>query len=217
MDQALHWEQVYLTKAPDQVSWFQPEATLSLAWIQQVAPSTDSAIIDIGAGASTLVDSLIAARYRRVTVLDLSVSALAHAQLRLPNVGALVTWQHADVLTVALPAATFDVWHDRAVFHFLTDSADRARYVAQVRRALKPGGFVLVATFAEDGPTRCSGLDVVRYSPDTLHDEFGDDFLLVESRREEHRTPWGAPQLFTYCLCRYQPTAAQHHVNSASL
>lgn len=207
VDQASHWEHVYRTKDPDQVSWFQPEARLSLDLIQQAAPSRDSAIIDVGAGASTLVDGLVTAGYRRITVLDLSLAALVQAQRRLEDAARAVVWQHADVLTFELPATSFDVWHDRAVFHFLTDAADRARYVAQVRRAVKPGGFVLVATFAEDGPTRCSGLEVARYSPETLHGEFGDDFDLIESRREAHTTPWGAPQSFTYCLCRYEPHA----------
>jgi 2-polyprenyl-3-methyl-5-hydroxy-6-metoxy-1,4-benzoquinol methylase len=208
VDQASHWDQVYRTNGPDQVSWFQPEARLSLELIQHVAPSRDSAIIDVGAGASTLVDGLVNAGYRAVTVLDLSVAALDQAQSRLPDGGRSVVWQHADVLTIELPAGAFDVWHDRAVFHFLTDAADRARYVAQVRHAVKPGGFVLVATFAEDGPMRCSGLDVARYSPETLHGEFGNDFRLMESRREEHSTPWGASQKFTYCLCRYEPQAS---------
>jgi 2-polyprenyl-3-methyl-5-hydroxy-6-metoxy-1,4-benzoquinol methylase len=208
VDQAAHWEHVYRTKGSDRVSWFQPEARLSLELIQQVAPARDAAIIDVGAGASTLVDGLVSAGYRRLTVLDLSEAALAQAQQRLPDGGRSVVWQHADVLTIDLPAGEFDVWHDRAVFHFLTDAADRARYVAQVRHAVKPGGFVLVATFAEDGPMRCSGLEVARYAPETLHGEFGADFHLMESRREEHHTPWGAPQHFTYCLCRYEPHAS---------
>ncbi len=211
MNQASHWEQVYRTKESDQVSWFQPEARLSLALIQQAAPSRDSAIIDVGGGASTLVDGLLTAGYHSITVLDLSVAGLAQAQRRLADAGRSVAWQDADVLTIDLPAAAFDVWHDRAVFHFLTDPTDRARYVAQVRHTVKPGGFVLVATFAEDGPTRCSGLEVARYSPETLHGEFGNDFRLVESRREEHRTPWGTQQEFTYCLCRYEPHALLRH------
>ncbi len=191
------------------MSWFQPEATLSLALIQRVAPGFDSAIVDVGAGASTLVDGLVTTGYHCITVLDLSVAALAHAQQRVAGCGTAgsVVWRQADVLTAELSAAAFDVWHDRAVFHFLTDGADRARYVAQVRHAVRPGGFVLVATFAEDGPLRCSGLDVARYSSDALHGEFGGDFRLLDSRREEHRTPWGARQAFTYCLCRYDPQA----------
>ena len=206
-----HWERVYRTKGPDQVSWFQREATLSLMLIQQVAPARDSAIIDVGAGASTLVDGLLTAGYGRITVLDLSPAALGQAQQRLPHAAGSVVWHEADVLTAELPAAEFDVWHDRAVFHFLTIAAQRARYVAQVRHAVRPGGYVLVATFAEDGPTRCSGLDVARYSPNALHSEFGRDFRLVESRREEHNTPWGARQAFTYCLCRYEPLASARH------
>jgi SAM-dependent methyltransferase len=211
VDLKSHWERVYRTMGPDQVSWFQPEATLSLRLIQQVAPSRDSAIIDVGAGASTLVDGLVAAGYGRITVLDLSRAALAQAQQRLPHATDSAVWQEADVLTAELPAAEFDVWHDRAVFHFLTLAAQRARYVAQVRHAVRPGGYALVATFAEDGPTRCSGLNVARYSPNALHSEFGRDFRLMESRREEHNTPWGTRQAFTYCLCRYEPLASARH------
>ncbi len=205
MDPRSHWEQVYRTKGPDQVSWFQPEAKLSLELIRLVAPARDTSIIDVGAGASTLVDGLVAAGYSRITLLDLSPAALIQAQQRLSNDADAVVWQEADVLTADLDAGAFDVWHDRAVFHFLTGAAERTRYLKQVRQAVRPGGFVLVATFAENGPTRCSGLDVARYTPEGLHAEFGTDFRLVESRREEHRTPGGAPQAFTYCVCRYEP------------
>ena len=205
MDVRSHWEQVYRTQGPDQVSWFQPEAKLSLELIQLVAPARDTSIIDVGAGASTLVDGLVAAGYSRITMLDLSPAALIQAQQRLPNDADAVEWQEADVLTADLDAGAFDVWHDRAVFHFLTGVADRARYVAQVRTAVRPGGFVLVATFAADGPLRCSGLDVARYSPEALHREFGSDFRLMESRHEVHRTPGGSRQEFTYCVCRYEP------------
>jgi SAM-dependent methyltransferase len=207
VDNTSHWEQVYRAKKSDEVSWFQPEANLSLELIQRAATARDSAIIDVGAGASTLVDGLVTAGYRRLTVLDLSLAALDQTKKRLGEAESFVAWQHADVLTAELPASSFDVWHDRAVFHFLTDPSERAQYVAQVRHALKPGRFAVVATFAEDGPTRCSGLDVARYSPERLHGEFGRDFHLVESRREKHHTPWGALQQFTYCLCRYEPSA----------
>ena len=205
MDPRLHWEQVYRTKGPDQVSWFQPEAKLSLELIHRIAPAHDSAIIDVGAGASMLVDGLLTAGYRKITVLDLSPAALAQAQARVSDRAVSVVWQEADVLTADLDTGAFDVWHDRAVFHFLTTASDRARYVAQVRQAVRQGGYVLVATFAEDGPLRCSGLDVARYSPEALHGEFGSDFRLVESRREQHSTPGGVPQAFTYCLCCYEP------------
>jgi SAM-dependent methyltransferase len=205
MDRRAHWENVYREKGPEQVSWFQPEARISRELIEREVPDRAAAILDVGAGASRLVDGLLAAGYRRLTVLDLSAAALAQSQRRLGIAAAGVTWLEADVLTADLPAAAFDVWHDRAVFHFLTEAPDRTRYVAQATRALRPGGCALVATFAEDGPTRCSGLDVARYSAAELQAEFGPAFRTIESRREEHRTPWGAVQAFTYCLCRYTP------------
>jgi ubiquinone/menaquinone biosynthesis C-methylase UbiE len=175
---------------------------MSLALIEQLATGRESRIFDVGAGASTLVDGLVSAGYRHVTVLDISAAALQIARQRLGPSAASVSWIEGDVLSVPLAHDTVDLWHDRAVFHFLTAATDRRRYVAQVRRTVRAGGFVLVATFAEDGPTSCSGLDVARYSPDALHAEFGPGFQLVESRREQHLTPWGAPQAFTYCLWR---------------
>lgn len=205
MDSKAHWERIYTTKGPHDVSWFQLEARVSLELIQRVAPDREAAILDVGGGASTLVDGLLAAGYFRVSVLDLSAAALRQARERLGARGAEVSWLERDVLTVDLPLSGIDVWHDRAVFHFLTTVTDRRRYVAQVRQGLRPGGHIIVATFAEDGPTRCSGLDVARYAPLALHEEFGSDFALIESRREEHVTPWGARQAFTYCVCRFTP------------
>ena len=205
MDRKTHWEQIYRTKGPDQVSWFEAEASLSLTLVERAVPDREARIIDVGAGAATLVDGLLAAGYHHITVLDLSAAALAQAQRRLGDRAKRVAWREADVLTGELPAHAFDLWHDRAVFHFLTDATDRARYLAQVRHALRPGGYALVATFAEDGPTRCSGLEVARYSPEALHSEFGDEFQLVTSAHQTHRTPWDARQAFTYCLCRYEP------------
>lgn len=206
MDRKTHWETVYRTKAPTQVSWFQARAALSLELIQTVVPMT-AAVLDVGGGASPLVDGLWAAGYRNLTVLDLSATALQHAQSRLAPYETTIRWIEGDVLTIQLPPASVDCWHDRAVFHFLVESADRARYLAQVKRAVKPGGYVLVATFAADGPTQCSGLPVARYSEKQLHDQFGNDFRLMVSRHEEHRTPGGSFQAFTYCLCRYEPQA----------
>jgi SAM-dependent methyltransferase len=203
MDRREHWEQVYRTKGPEQVSWFQAEARLSRQLIEATTPDRATRIIDIGAGASTLVDGLLAAGYRHLTVVDLSAAALARSQARLGDTAAAVTWQTADVLTAALPPHAFDVWHDRAVFHFLTAAEDRARYVAQVRRAVRPDGVVIVATFAEDGPTRCSGLEVARYAPAQLQAEFGAPFALLESHRELHTTPGGATQAFTYAVFRH--------------
>lgn len=205
MTRADHWENVYRTKEPDQVSWFQAEARLSRQLIESLSPDRSSSIIDVGAGASTLVDGLLDAGYGALTVLDLSAAALERARARLGPRGDRVVWQAADVLDVAQPTPPFDVWHDRAVFHFLTVDADRQRYVEQVRRAVRPGGLVIVATFAEDGPVRCSGLEVARYSPAQLHAEFGASFALIESHRELHISPSGATQAFTYCACRIAP------------
>jgi SAM-dependent methyltransferase len=206
MDTKAHWQSIYQAKGPEQLSWFQAEAKLSRELIEQFAPDRNAQILDVGAGASTLVDGLLGAGYRYVTVLDLSPTALDYSRHRLGAVAAArVDWSEADVLTASLAAEGFDVWHDRAVFHFLTALTDREQYVAQVRRAVKSGGVVFVATFAEDGPTRCSGLETRRYSADTLHAEFGPDFRLIASQREEHVTPSGAAQSFTYCVCQYRP------------
>jgi len=205
-----HWETVYQTHKASRVSWFQPEARLSLDLIRSVTPSTHSRVIDVGGGASTLVDGLLSAGYIDVTVLDLSPTALAQARQRLGGTASRVLWVEADALTDTLPAAAFDVWHDRAVFHFLTRPADRRRYIEQVRRVVRPGGHVLVATFADDGPTHCSGLPVERYGAATLHGKFGSDFRLIASLREEHVTPAGKLHPFVYCLCRFSPPAATH-------
>ncbi|MBA3317989.1 MAG: class I SAM-dependent methyltransferase [Gemmatimonadales bacterium] len=202
MQQVDHWEHIYRTKAASEVSWFQLEARVSLALIRQVAPNLDSPIIDVGGGASTLVDGLLDVGYQSVTVLDLAPSALALAQGRLGLQAERVSWITSDVLTVPLPDAGYTLWHDRAVFHFLTHPEDRARYVAQTRRAVRPGGHAIVASFSPEGPSRCSGLEVVRYSPDTMHAEFGAGFRLIDSVREDHRTPSGVTQAFVYCLCR---------------
>jgi SAM-dependent methyltransferase len=197
-----HWERIYRTKDPTQVSWYQPQPRLSLDLIRRVSPDLDAPIIDVGGGASTLVDGLLDAGYRHVTVLDLSPTSLGLARQRLGARAALVTWLAADVRDALLLADGYAVWHDRAVFHFLTDPTDRARYVAQTRLAVRSGGYALVASFASDGPARCSGLDVVRYSPEAMHGEFGAGFRLLDSVCEEHHTPAGATQAFVYCLCR---------------
>jgi len=204
MDSKAHWEQVYRTKRPAEVSWYQSHILRSLDLIRRVSPPPKGPIIDVGGGASTLVDDLLDAGYRDLTVLDLSTTALAAARTRLGPRAAAVQWMDADVLEAPLPRAHYNVWHDRAVFHFLTAEADRARYVAQVRAAVRPGGYVLVATFADDGPTRCSGLEVARYTPESLHAEFGAAFRLLTSEREEHLSPGGVRQAFIYCLCRVQ-------------
>lgn len=199
-----HWENVYQTKAADAVSWFQPHAECSLRLIRNNIAGDAARVIDVGGGASTLVDDLLAAGFPQPTVLDLSAAALAAARQRLGGRAAQATWIEGDITTVALPRHAYDVWHDRAVFHFLTDAADREAYVRQVLHAVKPGGLVIVATFAEDGPEKCSGLPVMRYRPDDLHAEFGQPFVLLGHEKEAHQTPGGAVQQFVWCYCRKQ-------------
>lgn len=205
MDKKAHWQGIYQTKGPEQMSWYQAEATLSCDLITRYAPDRSARVLDVGAGASTLVDGLLQAGYHHLTLLDLSSAALDQSRGRLGAGAAHVEWREADVLTASFTASSIDVWHDRAVFHFLTAPGDRERYVAQVRQAVRRGGVILIATFAEDGPLRCSGLETRRYSAEALHAEFGADFLQKASAREEHVTPGGALQAFTYCVCEYWP------------
>lgn len=201
-----HWDGVYATKAPTGVSWYQPHAEQSMRLVRQTGVPLEAAVIDVGGGASTFVDDLLDEGYRNVTVLDLSAAALRASQARLGERAKSVTWIEGDVTQIVLPEQAYDVWHDRAVFHFLTSEADRRAYVAQVLRAVKPQGHVIVATFAEDGPARCSGLPVMRYSPDQLHGQFGESFALLKQEREEHVTPMGTTQKFVYCYCRVAKT-----------
>jgi ubiquinone/menaquinone biosynthesis C-methylase UbiE len=197
-----HWDHIYRNKDVAHVSWFQQHPELSLQFIEHTRVSKTAQIIDVGGGASTLVDDLLANGYQNITVLDISGAALEVAQRRLGGRAANVTWLEADVTQANVPSRFYDVWHDRAVFHFLVRPEDRRRYLESVQRSVKAGGHVIVATFGLDGPLRCSGLDVVRYSPDTLHDEFGDAFELVEATSESHLTPFGTEQKFIYCYCR---------------
>lgn len=197
-----HWEKVYTTKSTDAVSWFQEHAENSLRLIQETGVPLNAAIIDIGGGASTLVDDLLAKGYSHLSVLDLSAAAMLAAQKRLGAQAKQVQWMEADITQKEFSLHSFDVWHDRAVFHFLTSAEDRHAYVHAVLRAVKPGGHVIVATFAEDGPMQCSGLPVKRYNKDELHAEFGDAFTLTQHGKESHRTPFGTVQQFTYCYCR---------------
>lgn len=202
MSSKQHWETVYSTKDTQSVSWYQPHATVSLELIRQSTGDMNAAIIDVGAGASMLVDDLLASGYRNLTVLDLSREALTATRQRLGQSARDVLWLEGDITSMELPEQAYDVWHDRAVFHFLTDPADRRRYVAQVLRAVKAGGHVIVATFSAAGPTQCSGLPVMRYTPAALHGEFGEVFQLLEQREETHLTPDGREQHFIYCHCK---------------
>jgi SAM-dependent methyltransferase len=196
-----HWQNLYTKKRENEVSWFQENPAPSLELIAQVGATPASAIIDVGGGASRLVDHLIDRDFEDVTVLDLSEAALEAAKARLGSRAAQIHWIVADA-TVWEPLKAYDVWHDRAAFHFLTEDRDRAAYVTRLERALKVGGYAIIATFALDGPERCSGLSVVRYDPASLGQTLGRAFELVDTRRHAHATPWGVDQSFQFSVFR---------------
>lgn len=202
MDRKQHWDTVYTSKAETEVSWFQDNPAVSLALIEQAAIAPDAAIVDIGGGASRLVDALLARQYRSVTVLDIAADALAKSKARLGEQAADVTWIVADI-TRWQPPRQYALWHDRAVFHFLTDPADRLAYKTALLAGTAAGSRIIIASFAPDGPERCSGLPVMRYAPEALQAELGAPFVLKESRHEDHRTPSGSIQRFQYsCFTR---------------
>lgn len=204
MDAKSHWEKVYATKAPEAVSWYRAHLETSLALIERAAPDPSASIIDVGGGESTLVDDLLARGYHCITVLDVSQTAIEVSKKRLGSAAEQVSWLVADISKVQLLQNAYDVWHDRAVFHFLTGAEDRIAYVRQVAHAVKPGGHVIVSTFGPEGPTKCSGLDVARYDAHSLHEQFGVRFRLVDSTKEIHQTPFGTTQQFLYCYCRME-------------
>lgn len=193
-----HWESLYAEKNPAEVSWYQSHPQHSLALIGDTGIGTAAGIIDIGGGASTLVDHLLQVGYRDITVLDIARSAIEQTRERLGNLSQQVTWVEDDV-TGYLPGRTFDIWHDRAVFHFLTHDRDRDLYLEALHHTLKPGGQAIIATFSDIGPSQCSGLDIMRYNPDSLSLALGPRLQLVETLTEEHRTPDGGLQQFVYC------------------
>ncbi len=204
MSSRAHWNKIYSEKAPNAVSWYRAHLETSLGLIEQVSPGRSSAIIDVGGGESTLVDDLLAHGYKDVTVLDISQTAIDGNKSRLGELSKQIKWRVADITHVELEASAFDVWHDRAVFHFLTSLHDRAAYVRQVARATRRGGYVIISTFGVEGPRKCSGLDVVRYDAESLHSEFGVHFRLLGSSNETHQTPFGTTQQFLYCYCRVE-------------
>jgi 2-polyprenyl-3-methyl-5-hydroxy-6-metoxy-1,4-benzoquinol methylase len=202
VDTKTHWEKVYATKAPDAVSWYRKHLETSLALIQRAVGTPSASIIDVGGGESTLVDDLLFRGYKNITVLDISRTAIEATKKRLGSAAEQVHWVAGDVTEIELEPHAYDLWHDRAVFHFLTASERRLAYVGQVTRAVKPGGHVIISTFGPEGPTKCSGLEVMRYDAESLHGEFGGRFRLVESSKELHQTPLGTTQQFLYCYCR---------------
>ena len=197
-----HWEAIYTQKPANEVSWFQAHAVKSLSIIEKLKVPKTAKIIDVGGGASHLVDDLLEQGYHNLTVLDLSAAALGIAQQRLAEEAKNVCWLVDDVTQLTLEKHSIDVWHDRAVFHFLGTEPERQQYVENVLKIVKPGGYVIISTFAEDGPKECSGLPVQRYSAEGIHTEFGSPFEMLGHEKESHKTPFGTEQKFVYCYCR---------------
>lgn len=201
-DDKAHWNRVYASRSSENMSWFQPSLRLSLSLVERSGILRTDRIIDVGGGASTFVDDLLAAGFENITVLDISSEALALSKQRLGSHAERVTWIEADVTDMDLGEGAYDFWHDRAVFHFLTQPSARRAYVRAAERAIAPGGHIVVAAVGPGGPKQCSGLDIVQYDADKLHAELGPSFQRVESLKEQHRTPSGTEQPFIYSHCR---------------
>lgn len=195
-----HWENIYKTKSCKEVSWYQPHLEKSLGLTLGLGLPIDAQILDVGAGASTLPDDLLAGGFKNLTLLDISSEALEVSRRRLGNQANQVHWIEADIAQTSLESQHYDLWHDRAVFHFLTEREERQKYVDSCSRSLKPGGHLLVATFGPNGPLKCSGLEIRRYSPESLSKEFGEAFRLEQHSIESHKTPFDTTQEFLYCL-----------------
>ncbi len=202
MDRKQHWEQVYSTKPTERLGWYKPHLQTSLTWIKELNLIADAPIIDVGGGASTLVDDLLDAGYLSMTVLDISDKALSSVRARLGKKAELVTWLNADITSVDLPSYHYKLWHDRAVYHFLTESDQQRKYQDKLLQALQPGGHLIIGTFAPEAPPKCSGLPVQRYSQEQLHDALGEEYELISHRKEQHVTPGGAEQMYLYCHFR---------------
>ena len=203
-DQKVYWTRVYEEKSPSEVSWYQPAPEPSLRALDRFETGPSSSLIDVGGGASNLVDALLERGWQDITVLDIAATALDAAKERLGAQAEKVHWEVADI-TDWRPSRRYDVWHDRAVFHFLTEPEQREAYRRALLAGVAPGGLVIMATFALDGPEKCSGLPVQRYDPATLGAELGSALRLVDGWRETHVTPWGSTQTFNWCAFRHQP------------
>lgn len=204
MSRQEHWEQVYSSKPTDRLGWYKPRLQTSLDWITSLALDPEEPIIDVGGGASTLVDDLLGRGYTDVTVLDLAGPALDLIKTRLGEQSSAVTWLCGDITEIELEENAFQLWHDRAVFHFLTEPDDRGRYLANLKRALRPGGYLVIGTFAPEAPPKCSGLPVQRYDVDLLRKTLGGEFLLQRNQKEMHVTPGDVEQMYLYCEFRLQ-------------
>jgi SAM-dependent methyltransferase len=202
MSQKDHWEQVYSTKLTDRLGWYRPHLQTSLNWIEKLGLDADAPIIDVGGGASTLVDDLLGAGYRSITVLDISEHALSFVRSRLGEKAEQVTWLTGDITSIDLPVHHYELWHDRAVFHFLTEDEQRQEYRDKLVSALAPGGHLIIGTFAPEAPRSCSGLPVRRYDQHQLLDTLGGEFELLSHRKRKHVTPGGVEQMYLYCHFR---------------
>jgi 2-polyprenyl-3-methyl-5-hydroxy-6-metoxy-1,4-benzoquinol methylase len=205
MNQKDHWEQVYSTKMAEKVGWYKRHLQTSVDWIEELNLAADAPIIDVGAGASTLVDDLLGAGHRSIAVLDISEEALCSVKERLGKKASMVTWLAGDITAVVLPENHYEVWHDRAVFHFLTELDQQQRYRETLLKAIKPGGHLIIGTFSPEAPPTCSGLPVQRYSLEQLQDTLGPEFELVRHHKEKHVTPSGLEQMYLYCCFRRAP------------
>ena len=205
MNDPKHWNQIYSSRPANNVGWYKPHLEIPLAWIQSLDLGPQEPIIDVGGGASTLVDDLLAKGHKNLTVLDLSSSAIQITRKRLGNASGSVTWIVGDVTEVELPYQYYQLWHDRAVFHFLTDPESQQQYKETLIGSLKAGGNFIIGSFTPEAPPQCSGLPVKRYDADLLVQMFGDKFELKQHRNEMHTTPGGVKQSYIYCL--FQRTA----------
>ncbi|WP_297795101.1 class I SAM-dependent methyltransferase [uncultured Marinobacter sp.] len=197
-----HWDQVYSINPTEKLGWYEPHLQISLDWIKGLGLPSDAPIIDVGGGASTLVDDLLDAGYRLVSVLDLSDHALTSVKTRLGKRAGLVTWLTGDITAIDMPMHYYELWHDRAVFHFLTRPEQQQTYRDNLLKALNPGGHVIIGTFAPEAPPKCSGLPVRRYSPEQLESTFGREFELQRHHKTLHITPSGVEQMYLYCHFR---------------
>lgn len=200
MNDAKHWDKIYGSKSTRKVGWYAPHLTTSLSWINELNLEPTEPIIDVGGGASTLVDDLIETGYKDLTVLDLSNSAIQRVQERLGSASGAVTWLQGDITETGLPSQHYRLWHDRAAFHFLIEPETQQKYRDAILRSLATGGYLIIGTFAPDAPPQCSGLPVERYTSDTLSKIFGKEFELIRHHNEIHITPSGIEQAYVYCL-----------------
>ncbi|MDX1500232.1 MAG: class I SAM-dependent methyltransferase [Woeseiaceae bacterium] len=206
-DRQRHWDEIYTGKPPERLGWYRPQLETPIAWIRELGLTRDAGLLDVGAGASTLIDDLVAAGFENLAALDISAQALAITRKRLGDSADRVNWIVGDITTVLLPAEAYALWHDRAVFHFLTDDGDRAAYLARLERSLKPRGHALIGVFAPEAPPTCSGLPVRRYSLDDLVATLGPGFRLELDRKELHVTPGGVEQMYLYAQFRRRASA----------